>query len=141
MRIYLNDDWLFRKNFDMDLLDDSCDTSTMEKVRLPHTVVETPFNYFDESIYQMQAAYRKTFNTKPEWQNKRVILTVEGAAHKSAVFINGDLAIEHECGYTAYSVDLTDYLFWDKENILVIFVDSNETLNQPPFGNVIDYMN
>ena len=50
MRIYLNDDWLFRKNFDMDLLDDSCDTSTMEKVRLPHTVVETPFNYFDESI-------------------------------------------------------------------------------------------
>ncbi len=140
MRIYLNDDWLFRKNFDMDLLDDSCDTSTMEKVRLPHTVVETPFNYFDESIYQMQAAYRKTFNTKPEWQNKRVILTVEGAAHKSAVFINGDLAIEHECGYTAYSVDLTDYLFWDKENILVIFVDSNETLNQPPFGNVIDYM-
>ena len=64
MRIYLNDDWLFRKNFDMDLLDDSCDTSTMEKVRLPHTVVETPFNYFDESIYQMQAAYRKTFNTK-----------------------------------------------------------------------------
>ena len=32
MRIYLNDDWLFRKNFDMDLLDDSCDTSLFEEV-------------------------------------------------------------------------------------------------------------
>ena len=139
-KIYLNDNWYFSEKFNEDMLTHNYDISNMISVRLPHTVEVTPFNYFDESIYQMQAAYRKTFNTKPEWENKRVILTVEGAAHKSAVFINGDLAIEHECGYTAYSVDLTDYLFWDKENILVIFVDSNEILNQPPFGNVIDYL-
>ena len=140
MRVYLNNDWLFSKDFDMEMLESNYDTSNMESVRLPHSVVETPFNYFDESIYQMKSGYRKTFKTEESWKNKRVILTVEAAAHKSAVFINGELAIEHECGYTAYTVDITDYLFFDKENILVIYVDSEESLNQPPFGNVIDYM-
>ena len=140
MRVYLNNDWLFSKEFDMEMLESNYDTSNMESVRLPHSVIETPFNYFDESIYQMKSGYRKTFKTEESWKNKRVILTVEAAAHKSAVFINGELAIEHECGYTAYTVDITDYLFFDKENILVIYVDSEESLNQPPFGNVIDYM-
>ena len=140
MRIYLNDDWYFSKEFNMDLLERGYDISNLEKVRLPHSFVETPFNYFDESIYQMQAAYRKTFMYDEAWLDKRVILNVEGAAHKSAVFINGDLAIEHKCGYTGYSVDITDYLFKKEENVLVIYVDSNESLNQPPFGNVIDYM-
>ena len=140
MRTYLNDDWYFTKEFNMDLLERGYDISNLEKVRLPHSFVETPFNYFDESIYQMQAAYRKTFMYDEGWLDKRVILNVEGAAHKSAVFINGDLAVEHKCGYTGYSVDITDYLFKKEENVLVIYVDSNESLNQPPFGNVIDYM-
>ena len=140
MRIFLNDEWYFTNDFNINLLNKEYDISSLECVRLPHSFVETPFNYFDESIYQMIAGYRKTFKPQEEWKNKRVILNVMGAAHKSSVYINGIKVYVHECGYTAYSVDITEHLLFDDDNILVIGVDSNETLNQPPFGNVIDYM-
>ncbi len=140
MRIYLNDEWYFTNDFNMNLLNKEYDISSLECVRLPHSFVETPFNYFDESIYQMISGYRKTFRVLDEWKNKRVILNVMGAAHKSTVYINGKEVATHECGYTSYSVDITKHLVTDIDNILVICVDSNETLNQPPFGNVIDYM-
>ena len=139
MRIHLNDDWYFTSKFNMELLKEEYN-GELECVRLPHSFKETPYNYFDESIYQMNAGYRKILKPTLEWGNKRIILNVMGAAHKSILYVNGNKLLTHECGYTAYSVDITDYLYLDKDNILVINVDSNETLNQPPFGNVIDYM-
>ena len=140
MRLYLNDNWYFTNEFNFNLLKEEYDVSSLECVRLPHSFVETPFNYFDEGIYQMNAGYRRTFIVSKDFEDKRFILNIMGAAHKSMVYINGNLVKEHNCGYTAYSIDITDYLFFEKENIIVISVDSKESLNQPPFGNVIDYM-
>ena len=139
MRIHLNDDWYFLSEFNMELLKEEY-SGELECVRLPHSFIETPYNYFDESIYQMNAGYRRVFRPTQEWKNKKIILNVMGAAHKSVVYVNGNKLLTHECGYTSFSIDITDYLHLDKDNVLVINVDSNETLNQPPFGNVIDYM-
>ena len=140
MRIYINDDWLFLKEYTDEMLNDFYDVSNMEAVRLPHSVVDMPFNYFDESIYQMISAYRKVIIPSNDWVDKCILLTVEGAAHKSTIYINGKKVISHLCGYTSYTVDISSFLVFGKENIIIIKVDSNETLNQPPFGNVIDYM-
>ena len=139
-RIYLNDDWEFSPVFlpDMTKSDFQGD---FERVRLPHTFAETPFNSFSTEIYQKDAVYRRTFRTRSEWSGKRIFLTVEGAAHKSEVFLNGQRLATHECGYTAFGLELTDFLFGENvENLLAIHVDSRENLNQPPFGFVIDYM-
>ena len=57
MRIYLNNDWYFTKSFNLDLLESEYDTNSLEIVRLPHSFVEMPFNYFDERIYQCQSRY------------------------------------------------------------------------------------
>ena len=46
----------------------------------------------------------------------------------------------HACGYTAFTVELTDDIRFDTENLLVVKVDSRESLNTPPFGFVIDYL-
>lgn len=139
-RIYINDDWKYLNHFNEEMLKNNYDESNMESIRLPHSVVQTPFNYFDEGIYQMISTYRKVIIPKDDWIDKHVFLTVEAAAHKSTLYINGHELITHSCGYTSYTVDLGPYLEGGKENILVIKVDSNESLNQPPFGNVIDYM-
>lgn len=139
-KIFINDDWKFNPVFSMDTLSLDFDDSGFENVRLPHTVVETPFNYFDESIYQMNCCYRKVIVPLDEWKNKRIVMVIEAAAHKAIVYINGNKLIEHNNGYTAIKVDLSDYLVFGRENVIVINVDSNESLNQPPFGNVIDYM-
>lgn len=139
-RIYINDDWKFTEHYSDTLLEDGFDDSGMERVRLPHTCKELPFHYFDEHLYQMVSGYRKIFTAPESWREKRVILTIDGAAHDSEVFLNGEKVGEHHCGYTAFSMDLSGKLRYGTENILVVKVDSRENLNIPPFGFVIDYM-
>ncbi|MCM1261123.1 MAG: glycoside hydrolase family 2 protein [Butyrivibrio sp.] len=139
-RIFLNDDWKFTESYSDELLNDDYDDSGISSVRLPHTCKETPFHYFDEHIYQMVSGYRKTFNVPEEWKGKKVFLTIDGAAHESEVFVNGGKVGEHHCGYTAFTMDITDKLKYGEDNILVVKVDSREDRNIPPFGFVVDYM-
>ncbi len=123
MRIYLNRNWNFEG----------------KSVDIPHTVKETPFHYFDESEYQMISNYQKEIDVPNEWKGKTVLLTFEGVAHACEVFLNGEKIGEHRCGYTAFTVELKNLLYGEK-NLIQVKVDSRETLNVPPFGHVIDYM-
>ena len=139
-RLYLNEGWQFTRSYSDALHTPDADISALESVRLPHTAVETPFHYFDEQIYQCNSAYRRILTPLEDWRGKRVLLTVEAAAHCCEIFLNGASLLTHHCGYTACTVDLAPHLLFDRENILLIRVDSRENLDQPPFGNVIDYM-
>ena len=139
-RLYLNDDWLFTEQFEDSLMAPEYPENTLQPVRLPHTCKETPFHYFDESLYQMVSGYRRHLLIPADWQGKRILLTFEGAAHDSTVFCNGKKVGEHHCGYTAFTVDLTDSVLYGQDNLLCVRLDSREILNVPPFGYVIDYM-
>ena len=139
-RLYLNDDWLFTEQFENSLMAPEYPENTLQPVRLPHTCKETPFHYFDESLYQMVSGYRRHLLIPKDWQGKRILLTFEGAAHDSTVFCNGKKVGEHHCGYTAFTVDLTDNILYGQDNLLRVRLDSRENLNVPPFGYVIDYM-
>lgn len=139
-RLYLNDDWLFTEQFEDSLVAPEYLENTLQPVRLPHTCKETPFHYFDESLYQMVSGYRRHLLIPKDWQGKRILLTFEGAAHDSTVFCNGKKVGEHHCGYTAFTVDLTDNVLYGQDNLLCVRLDSRENLNVPPFGYVIDYM-
>ena len=139
-RRYLNDDWLFTEQFEDSLMAPEYPENTLQPVRLPHTCKETPFHYFDESLYQMVSGYRRHLLIPKDWQGKRIQLTFEGAAHDSTVFCNGKKVGEHHCGYTAFTVDLTDNVLYGQDNLLCVRLDSRENLNVPPFGYVIDYM-
>ena len=139
-RLYLNDDWLFTEQFEDSLAAPEYPENTLQPIRLPHTCKETPFHYFDESLYQMVSGYRRHLLIPKDWQGKRILLTFEGAAHDSTVFCNGKKVGEHHCGYTAFTVDLTDSVLYGQDNLLCVRLDSRENLNVPPFGYVIDYM-
>ena len=71
-RIYLNDDWFFNENFTEEMLKDDYSFESNEKVRLPHTVTETPLHYFDESEYQMISSYMKVLFIPKDWEEKDV---------------------------------------------------------------------
>ena len=131
-KIDLNRDWEFTEHFD--------DFSNPVTVSLPHTCRETPYDYFDEGVYQMVCGYRKRLVAPEEWAGKRVFLCVGAAGHRAEVFAGGRKLAEHRCGYTAFRVELTDSLTPGREVELVIKVDSRESLDQPPFGYVVDYM-
>ena len=130
-RIYLNNDWQFA--FDIN-------NPVFEEARIPHTVKETPFNYFSEDEYQTISLYKKTIFADEMWKKGRVLLTFDGVAHYAEVFLNDKKVGEHYSGYTAFTIDISESLEFGKENQLSVKVDSRESLNIPPFGNVIDYM-
>lgn len=139
-KIYLSEDWLFNENFQEGMTATEYPEETLQPVRIPHTCKETPFHYFDESLYQMVSGYRRHLHIPTEWQGKRILLTFEGAGHDSTVYLNGNKVGEHHCGYTAFTVDLSAYANYGQDNVLCVRLDSREDLNVPPFGYVIDYM-
>ena len=51
-KIYLSEDWLFNENFQEGMTATEYPEETLQPVRIPHTCKETPFHYFDESLYQ-----------------------------------------------------------------------------------------
>ena len=130
MRIDINNDWLWAPD----------KNSEYTAVRIPHTVKVTPLNYFDAHEYQMVSFYKRTIHADREWEGRKVFVTFEAVAHEAEVFVNGETAAVHRCGYTAFTVDLTEFLKYGQDNTLEVKCDSNESLNIPPFGFVIDYM-
>ncbi|MCR5717030.1 MAG: glycoside hydrolase family 2 protein [Lachnospiraceae bacterium] len=139
-RYDMNNDWLFSLQYTEEMMRRDYEEQNMERVRLPHTVVETPYNCFDESIYQMVSGYRKHFAVPSEWHHRRVRLTFEGVAHSCVVYVNGQESGMHSGGYTAFSIDVSDKLRYGEDNVITVRVDSRESQNIPPFGYVVDYM-
>ena len=139
-KIYLNNEWYFDREWKEALCGQDCGEGALERVRIPHTCAELPFHYFDESRYQMVCGYRRHLFAPEEWRGKRILLTFEGAAHDSEVFLNGEKIGAHHCGYTAFTMELGSLLRYGEDNILAVRLDSRESLNIPPFGYVVDYM-
>ena len=109
-RIYLNENWKFKEEFDEAIINADYDAKDMADVRLPHTCKELPYHYFDEHDYQMVSGYRRVIKAEASWKGKAVLLTIDGAAHDSEVFLNGEKIGEHHCGYTAFTMDISDKL-------------------------------
>ncbi|WPG99054.1 putative beta-galactosidase [Acrodontium crateriforme] len=64
--------------------------------------------------------YRTTFTVPSKWTGDRVLLNFGAVDYEATVFINGRTATFHRGGYTAFSLDVTDYLN-DGENELIVF--------------------
>lgn len=133
MDISFNNGWLFTEDYDSGF-------DNAKSVRLPHTAKEIPYNYIDCKDYQMLCGYRKAFTAPAEWEGKRILLRFDGAAHEATVFCNGEQVGDHSCGYTAFTVDITDHVSFGGENVIDVRLDTRESLNIPPFGFVIDYL-
>ena len=113
-----------------------------EPVRLPHTVRLLPWKCARKEMYETVCGYSRTVFADPAWAGKEVRLILDGAAQYPEVFLNGVQVPpewEAHCGYTAQSF-LLDGLKYGEENRLSVRLDTRETLNQPPFGYMIDYL-
>ncbi|MBO4347543.1 MAG: glycoside hydrolase family 2 protein [Lachnospiraceae bacterium] len=139
-RIYLNNNWFFNDTFSDEMLKEDYNFSNNVSVRIPHTVKETPLHYFDEHEYQKEAAYFKDLYVPAEWKDKDIFLTFDGVLHSCKVFLNLTEIGSHECGYTAFTIKLNDFVKYGENNVICVKANSREDQNIPPFGFVIDYM-
>src|SRR6478736_4325121 len=138
MRIYesFNGNWTFRHGFEPGAVGRAQDG---EQVRLPHSAIELPYNYFDETEYQKAFTYQKRFDWRPEFEGREVSVVFDAAMADSVVWLNGVEIIAHKDGYTPFEARLTPHLT-KGENLLTVKVDGSENPEIPPFGGQIDYL-
>lgn len=135
--IPLNFNWRFAK-YEEALINANYDDSHLELVNIPHQNVDLPFNYFSEDEYQFESVYRRKIDLEKNL-NKRYFINFEGVAHYAKIYVNDIYIGDHKGGYTPFEFEITKALK-NGVNQLVVYVDSRETLNIPPFGKVIDYL-
>ncbi len=111
-------------------------------VTLPHTVTRLSWGDWDSATWEQSWIYRKTFSAR-RVPPGRVLLDFDGAMTNATVYLNGLQIAEHIGGYLPFSVELTDCLLRDGDNVLGVVVDGRP-LDVPPANPAgdasIDYL-
>ncbi len=136
----INRNWRFHPAKIEEAVSPIFDDSHFAQVVVPHTNVELPWHNFDDREYEFVSTYRRRFHLPAEASGKRVFVDFEGAMTATTVWLNGVRLGEYKGGFTPFSFELTEHLRADAENVLVLYVDSTERNDIPPFGYEIDYM-
>lgn len=105
--VAFNDGWTFAPGFDAARAGEALPG---EPVTLPHTAVELPFAYFDETSYCKPFTYQKRFVADAGWDGQEVTLVFDGAMADSVVYLNGERIAAHADGYTPFEARLTGRL-------------------------------
>ncbi|MBQ6614193.1 MAG: DUF4982 domain-containing protein [Clostridia bacterium] len=98
-----------------------------EMVDLPHDYVlhQTPKEEYNNTLgffkYE-NAWYRKHFTLDESDMQHRLALYFEGVATRCEIFVNGVSVGANYTGYTSFEVDITDFVFFDKENVVAVHV-------------------
>lgn len=132
----LNHNWIFHAGFEPS---DISNQIKGEVVTLPHTAVELPLNYFDETSYQCDFCYQNSVEWKPEFEGRAVSLIFDGAMADATVYCNGVEIINHRDGYSPFEVPLSEHLDRGK-NLITVHINGSENPEIPPFGGQIDYL-
>ncbi len=96
-----------------------------QAVNLPHDYIllsepDEQYNCGLGYFKYENAWYRKHFSLCEDDRTKRIALYFEGIATESEVFVNGCSVARNFCGYTSFEVDITDFVYFDKENIVAV---------------------
>ena len=96
---------------------------------LPHDYVVYQDNSENENcalgyLHYDNAWYRKHFNMPEGSENKRILLRFDGIAGKSTVYLNGCLMYHNFSAYNTFEIDITDYVYYDKENVIAVYVNT-----------------
>lgn len=113
--------------------------STWQKINVPHDwAVELPFVKseqveMDSHGYKPVGGaypetsigwYRKHFSVDKSKSNKRFELQFDGIYRNAEIWLNGFYVGTNFSGYVGNSFDVSDYMNFDNENVLVIRVDA-----------------
>ncbi len=101
------------------------------RINLPHDyIIEGKFSENRNSalgyLPYENAWYRKKFTLPSEDEGRRITLYFEGVATHATVYLNGCLMKHNFCGYTSFEVDISDCAIYGGENILAVYVSTED---------------
>ncbi len=106
-------------------------TERWEKVSLPHDYVifQEPKEKNNNALGFFEynnAWYRKKFTLCEDDKNRRITLLFEGVATHAEVYVNGCVAGRNFCGYNSFEVNISDFVKFDAENTVAVYVKTDD---------------
>lgn len=135
-RLNLNGAWAFA--FDPDQVGlaqkwfDPQSKALLESILVPYAWQSTLSGIAQPSQTGV-AWYSRTFSVPETWKNQHVVLHFGAVDYQTQVWVNGQLAGEHEGGYTPFEFDITEILTAG-ENQVAVRVDDPANLLEIPHG-------
>ena len=137
MKQSLNFNWKFIPRFSNDYLNKMPIEAV--NVDIPHTVKELPYNYFPGESYQFVSTYEKIFDVDNYDKNKRYFIRFNGYMVSATIYFNGVNLGNKPSAYIPVELEVSEYIK-EKDNRLLVILDSKEDDDVPPFGFAIDYV-
>ncbi|OIJ90446.1 discoidin domain-containing protein [Streptomyces colonosanans] len=128
----LDTDWAFWRDDALGAQELSFDDSEWAGVSIPHTMRlerKEPIAY---NVFAGIGWYRRYFRVDPADADRRVTVRFDGVQTNCEIYLNGEMLVEHHGGYLGFSVDVTDKLHWDRDNLLAVRVSNLDDLQTPP---------
>jgi len=90
--------------------------------------------------YEGSGWYRRSLDVPKEWDGRRVEFCSEGANYRTVVYVNGELAGEHEGGYTPFAIPVHSLLRYGERNTIAVSCDNLPKPERCP-GGMFDWWN
>ncbi len=101
------------------------------KILVPFSI-ETPLSGVGKSLLPWQRLwYRRFFELNKSFKGKRTILHFGAVDWLCKVYINGQMAGGHSGGYSPFSIDISDFLVDDENELVVRVYDPTDCGEQP----------
>lgn len=103
-----------------------------KNVSLPHDYIinqdNDPSQNNAHGYFKYENAwYRKTIGIQDKgYEDKRLLLQFDGIAMQSIVYVNGRLVKRNYSAYNSFEVDITESVYFDKDNVISVYVNTDE---------------
>lgn len=103
-----------------------------KSVNLPHDYIinqdNDPTQNNAHGYFKYENAwYRKTIGIQNKgYEDKRLLLQFDGIAGQSVVYVNGRLVKRNYSAYNSFEVDITENVYFDKNNVIAVYVNTDE---------------
>lgn len=131
--LIINSGWYFHKG-NIALENNNFGSQEWTRLNLPHTWNKA--DAFDDVPGYSRGIgwYAYTFRPNQNWKGQDIILHFEGANQVAEVYVNNNLVGNHVGGYTAFNFNITQYLNFDKQNIIKVKLDNSHNKDIPPLN-------
>jgi beta-galactosidase/beta-glucuronidase len=105
------------------------ETAFDRKITVPFAY-QTKLSGIHDPTFHDHVWYRREFTVPADWNQQKVVLHFGAVDYRAWIYINGQYAGFHEGGHVSFSLDITDYLTWGNESLIVRVEDpsTDETI-------------
>lgn len=98
---------------------------------------ESSLSGVNDPDYKGQAWYKKTVNVDKSWEGKKIFLRFGAVDWKCKLWVNGEEVGEHIGGYSAFEMDVTEYMNVGEDNVVTLWVEDKGSYGDDSYPALI----